>query len=161
MSEFAAPRFQRFLSYLTGWLSVLGWQAAFASICFLCGTLIQGLLVFNYSGDAGYVYGFQRWHGTLLTIAIATVGTLVNTYGARLLPPLEGLILGLHIGGFIATMAVMWSMTSEKAPSETVWQEFTNFGGWSGIGLACLVGQLTPIFSWTGPDAATHMGKLG
>jgi hypothetical protein len=27
------------------------------------------------------------------------------------------------------------------------------------MGLACLVGQLTPIFSWTGPDAATHMCK--
>ncbi|KAJ5247668.1 hypothetical protein N7468_002651 [Penicillium chermesinum] len=159
VSEFAAPRFQRFLSYLTGWLSVLGWQAGFASICFLCGTLIQGLLVFNYPGPDGYVYDFHRWHGTLLTIAIATIGTVINTYGARLLPSLEGVILGLHIGGFIATMAVMWSMTSQVAPGETVWQEFTNSGGWSGIGLACLVGQLTPIFSWTGPDAATHMAE--
>ncbi|OQD68868.1 hypothetical protein PENDEC_c030G04593 [Penicillium decumbens] len=159
VSEFAAPRFQRFLSYLTGWLSVLGWQAAFASICFLCGTLIQGLLVFNYSGHSGYVYGFERWHGTLLTIAIAAVGTVINTYGAKILPPLEGVILGLHIGGFIAVMAVIWGMSSGQAPGYSVWQEFSNYGGWSSMGLACLVGQLTPIFSWTGPDAATHMAE--
>lgn len=138
----------------------MGWQAAFASICFLCGTLIQGLLVFNYSGHSGYVYGFERWHGTLLTIAIAAIGTVINTYGAKILPPLEGVILGLHIGGFIAVMAVIWGMSSGQAPGYSVWQEFSNYGGWSSMGLACLVGQLTPIFSWTGPDAATHMGKV-
>lgn len=158
VSEFGPPRAQRFLSYLTGWLSVLGWQAAFASICFLCGTLIQGLLVFNYSGDAGYVYDYHRWHGTLLTIAIAAIGTLVNTYGAKFLPPLEGFILFLHLGGFVAVLATMWAMSSSTVPDHTVWREFTNSGGWSSMGLACLVGQLTPIFSWTGPDAATHMG---
>ncbi|KAJ5090970.1 hypothetical protein N7532_009654 [Penicillium argentinense] len=159
VSEFATPRFQRFLSYITGWLSVLGWQAAFASICFLCGTLIQGLLVFNYSGPTGYVYVDERWHGTLLTIAIATVGTLVNTYGARLLPPLEGVILFLHLGGFLAVLVPMWAMGPAKASDYSVWNEFTNSGQWSSMGLACLVGQLTPIFSWTGPDAATHMAE--
>ncbi|KAJ5222250.1 uncharacterized protein N7469_008490 [Penicillium citrinum] len=159
VSEFAAPRFQRFLSYITGWLSVLGWQAAFASICFLCGTLIQGLLVFNYSDGPGYIYGFERWHGTLLTIAIAAVGTVVNTLGARLLPPLEGVILFLHLGGFLAVLVPMWAMGPGKAPDFAVWKEFTNSGGWSGMGLACLVGQLTPLFSWTGPDAATHMAE--
>ena len=147
------------LTVLIGWLSVLGWQAAFASICFLCGTLIQGLLVFNYSGDSGYVYDYHRWHGTLLTIAIAAVGTLINTYGAKFLPSLETLILGLHLGGFVAVLVTMWAMSPGAAPSEVVWKEFTNFGGWSSMGLACLVGQLTPIFSWTGPDAATHMGR--
>lgn len=147
------------MSYLTGWLSVLGWQSAFASICFLCGTLIQGLLVFNYSGPDGYVYGYERWHGTLLTIAIAAVGTLINTYGAKFLPSLEGIILGLHLGGFVVVLVLMWAMSPGQAPSSEVWTVFENQGGWSSIGLACLVGQLTPIFSWAGPDAATHMGK--
>lgn len=155
MPRIARPSTHR----LAGWLSVLGWQAAFASICFLCGTLIQGLLVFNYSGDTGYVYGAERWHGTLLTMAIAAVGTLVNTFGAKFLPPLEGLILGLHLGGFVAVLVPLWVMSPNPAPSTVVWTEFTNAGGWSSMGLACLVGQLTPIFSWTGPDAATHMCK--
>ncbi|KAJ5683554.1 hypothetical protein N7462_006719 [Penicillium macrosclerotiorum] len=159
VSEFAAPRWQRFLSYLTGLLSVLGWQAAFASICFLCGTLIQGLLVFNYSRDTGYIYVDERWHGTLLTIAIAAIGTLVNTYGAAFLAPLEGIILCLHLLGFLAVLVLFWVMNPGQAPSTEVWTEFTNSGGWSSMGLACLVGQLTPVFSWTGPDAATHMAE--
>ncbi|KAJ5815754.1 hypothetical protein N7474_007531 [Penicillium riverlandense] len=159
VSEFAGPRFQRFLSYITGWLSVVGWQTAFASICFLCGTLIQGLLVFNYSDPSGWVYGFERWHGTLFTMAIAIVGTLVNTFGAKFLPPLEGVILFLHLGGFVAVLVPIWAMSPSTASSQEVWTQFTNGGNWSSMGLACLVGQLTPIFSWTGPDAATHMCK--
>lgn len=138
---------------------MLGWQAAFASICYLVGTLIQGLLVFNYSDPAGWVYGYERWHGTLLTIAIAVVGTVVNTWGYRLLPPMEGLILAIHLLGFIAVLVPMWVMSPGKATGEEVWKEFTNSGKWPSMGLACLVGQLTPIFSWTGPDAATHMGE--
>lgn len=121
--------------------------------------MIQGLLVFNYSDGPGYVYVDHRWHGTLLTIGIAAIGTLMNTYGYKFLPPLEGVILGLHIFGFVAVMVPLWVMNPGAAPSDVVWKEFTNVGGWSSIGLACLVGQLTPIFSWTGPDAATHMGK--
>lgn len=121
--------------------------------------MIQGLLVFNYSDDSGYVYGFERWHGTLLTIAIAVVGTLINTLGAQLLAPLEGVILFLHLGGFVAVLVPLWAMGPGKAPDSAVWTEFSNFGGWSGMGLACLVGQLTPLFSWTGPDAATHMAE--
>lgn len=142
-----------------GWLSVLGWQAAFASICYLCGTLIQGLLVFNYSDPSGWVYGFERWHGTLLTIAIAAVGTVVNTWGYKILPPMEGLILAIHIFGFVVVVVLMWVMSPGQASGDSVWKEFTNSGEWPSMGLACLVGQLTPIFSWTGPDAATHMGK--
>ncbi|CAI7668529.1 unnamed protein product [Penicillium viridicatum] len=159
VSEFAWPRCQRFLSYLTGWLSVLGWQAAFASICYLCGTLIQGLLVFNYSDPSGWVYGFERWHGTLLTIAIAAIGTVVNTWGYKILPPMEGLILAIHLFGFVVVVVLMWVMSPGQASGESVWKEFTNSGEWPSMGLACLVGQLTPIFSWTGPDAATHMAE--
>jgi amino acid transporter len=92
-------------------------------------------------------------------MAIAAVGTLVNTYGAKFLPPLEGIILGLHLFGFVAVLVPIWVMSPGQTPSSEVWTVFGNEGGWSSIGLACLVGQLTPIFSWTGPDAATHMGK--
>ncbi|KAK2879362.1 hypothetical protein FQN49_000950 [Arthroderma sp. PD_2] len=154
VSEFASPKYQKFLSYITGWLSVLGWQGGFASICFLCGTLIQGLLVLNY----GESYQFERWHGTLLTFAIALIATFVNTYAAGHLPSLEGLILILHIFGFFATFITLWVM-GERSPSTEVFTEFTNFGDWSTVGLAVIVGQITPIFSFLGPDGATHIAE--
>jgi hypothetical protein len=43
----------------------MGWQCAIVSIAYLAGTIIQGLLVLNNPD-----YDVQRWHGTLLVIAI-------------------------------------------------------------------------------------------
>ncbi|KAL8693053.1 MAG: hypothetical protein Q9224_003836, partial [Gallowayella concinna] len=50
VSEFAAPSKQKFVSYMTGWLCVLGWQAGSAAGCYLAGTEIQGLIVLNHPG---------------------------------------------------------------------------------------------------------------
>lgn len=132
-----------------GWLSVLGWQAAFASICFLCGTLIQGFLVVNYPGPEGYTYDFKRWHGTLLTMAIAVVGTFVNTFLSRFLASLEGLILIIHVFGFFGILIPLW-VCGDTASNSTVWAQFANSGGWQTTGLAVVIGQLTPIFSFLG-----------
>lgn len=128
----------------TGWLSVLGWQAAFASVCFLCGTLMQSLIQLN---EPGYIA--ERWHGTLFTAAIALATTFVNTHMASHLPSLEGLILTLHIFGFFATIIPLWVM-AERTPTNDVFTQFTNSAGWPTIGLACLVGQISPIFSFLG-----------
>ncbi|KKZ64246.1 hypothetical protein EMCG_09771 [[Emmonsia] crescens] len=152
-SEFAGESYQKFLSYSTGWLSVLGWQAAFASVCFLCGTLMQSLIQLN---EPGYIA--ERWHGTLFTAAIALATTFVNTHMASHLPSLEGLILTLHIFGFFATIIPLWVM-AERTPTNDVFTQFTNSAGWPTIGLACLVGQISPIFSFLGPDAATHIAE--
>ncbi|KAI6828233.1 hypothetical protein KC332_g14764 [Hortaea werneckii] len=53
------------LGELGSWLGVLGWQTGIAFSGYLTGTQIQGLLVLNYPG-----YVFERWHGTLLIIAM-------------------------------------------------------------------------------------------
>ncbi|KAE8140358.1 amino acid permease-domain-containing protein [Aspergillus pseudotamarii] len=44
VSELASSHYQRVLSYITGWMSVLAWQAGAASGSFLTGTIIQGLI---------------------------------------------------------------------------------------------------------------------
>ncbi|KAH2040095.1 hypothetical protein KXW85_008568 [Aspergillus fumigatus] len=92
VSEFAPRRAQKFLSYITGWLSATGWQCAIVSIAFLAGTIIQGLVVLNDP-----TYEFQRWHGTLLVVAITTFSILFNTFLAKNLPMVEGLILIIHV----------------------------------------------------------------
>jgi amino acid transporter len=66
---------------LSGWLTAVGWQVYLASVCFLVGTIIQGLLVLN---DPTYVY--QRWHGTLLAIAVVFFCIIFNTALASRLP---------------------------------------------------------------------------
>jgi amino acid transporter len=122
----------------------LGWQGAFASICFLCGTTIQAFLYLNHPTYVG-----QRWHGTLLTFAIAVVSTFVNTYTAGYLPSLERLILIFHIFGFIATLIPLWVLAG-RTPADVVFTQFSNAGGWPSLGLSVVIGQVGPIFSFLG-----------
>jgi len=64
-----------------GWLTAIGWQVYLASVCFLVGTIIQGLIVLN---DPTYVY--ERWQGTLLAIAVIFFSIFFNTFLASRLP---------------------------------------------------------------------------
>ena len=153
VSEFAPQSAQKILSYFIGWLCVLGWQAGTASGCFLAGTEIQGLIVLNYPD---YVY--QNWHGTLLTIAVVLVCAIFNTFLAKRLPLVEGIVLILHIAGFFAILVPLWVLGPRSSSAE-VWTTFEDAGGWGNNGLACLVGIISPVVSMLGSDAATHMSE--
>jgi choline transport protein len=117
----------------------------------LAGTEIQGLIVLNYPN-----YVFQRWHGTLLSIAVVMICGIFNTLLARRLPLVEGLVLILHILGFFAITILLWVFAPRSTASDVIAQ-FTDAGGWGSTGLACLVGIISPTVSLLGSDAATHM----
>lgn len=58
----------------------------------MAGTQIQGLMVLNNPS-----YGYEAWHGTLLTIAISFFSVVFNTVLVRELPLAEGIVLVIHI----------------------------------------------------------------
>ncbi|KAF9890910.1 hypothetical protein FE257_005486 [Aspergillus nanangensis] len=153
VSEFAPRSSQKFLSYITGWLCAMGWQCAIVSIAFLAGTIIQGLIVLNDSS-----YEFQRWHGTLLVVAITTFSILFNTFLAKNLPMVEALILILHVVGLFAIIIPLWVLAPRNNP-HAVFTEFYNGGGWNSDGTATLVGLSTTITSMIGFDCSVHMSE--
>jgi choline transport protein len=137
----------------TGWTSVLGWQTGLASLAFLVGTMIQGLLVLD---DANYV--FESWHGTLLVIAITAFCIIFNTFLAKKLPMVETMVLIIHLLGFFAILIPLWVLAPRNTASE-VFTEFLNLGGWSTTGLAFMVGLLSPVYTLLGADSAVHMSE--
>jgi choline transport protein len=100
----------------------------------------------------------ERWHGTLLIIAVATFSIIFNTLLARKLPLVEGTVLVLHIFGFFAVLVTMWVL-APRSPASEVFNAFQDNAGWGSIGLSVMLGQLAPIFSLLGSDAATHMSE--
>lgn len=154
VSEFSPRSCQKFLSYISGWLCVLGWQVNISSGCYLVTLQLQGIIVLN---DPNYAP--KPWHGTLMIIAIATVAILFNTFLAKKLPLIEGLILIIHVFGFFAILIPLWVL-SPIQPAKQVFTEFTDVYGWPTQGLACLVGIVGPMYSLLGPDSAVHMGKI-
>ncbi|KAK5166212.1 uncharacterized protein LTR77_008473 [Saxophila tyrrhenica] len=153
VSEFSPKSTQRFLSYAVGWISVLGWQTGLASIAYIPGTLIQGLIVLN---NPSYV--FERWHGTLLVIAIVAFAVLFNTFLAKRLPMIEGIVLILHLLGFFGVLIPLWVL-SPRNSAEMVFTQFQNLGGWPTQGLSFMVGLLTSVYGLLGADSAVHMSE--
>lgn len=137
-----------------GWLCVLGWQVGNTSIAYLGGTIIQGLITLN---NPDYVP--QPWHAVLLTWSVLTFSLVFNTFFASRLPLLEGVVLALHILGFFAIIIPLWVLADIPRPASEVFFDFQDGGGWGNQGLSCLVGMLSPVFSFIGPDSATHMSE--
>lgn len=99
-----------------------------------------------------------NWQAVLIIWAVLTFSLVFNTFLASRLPLLEGVVLVIHIGGFFAILIVLWTL-ADTDPASEVFTSFHNGGGWPTQGAACLVGILSPVFSFVGPDAATYMAE--
>lgn len=153
VSEFAPKNQQRFLSWLVGWTAVVGWQIGLASLAFIVGTLIQGLIMLD-----NVTYVFERWHGTLLVIAVTAFCVIFNSFLAKKLPMVESLVLVFHLIGFFAVLITLWVLSPRASASE-VFGTLTDSGGWSSDGLSFMVGLLTPVYTLLGADSTVHMSE--
>ncbi|KAH8429863.1 uncharacterized protein LDX57_007535 [Aspergillus melleus] len=149
----APPSCMKFLSYITGWLTVIGWQSAFASTAFLSGTEIQGAAILAHER-----YNAEPYQGTLIMWASIALALGVNLVGGKLLPRLENLVLVLHILGFLAILIPLTYMSDHKTAKE-VFTTWTNEGGWSSNGIVFFLGMQGGIFAFAGGDAAVHMAE--
>jgi choline transport protein len=123
VSEFAPPSLQKFLSYIVGWLCVLGWQVGNVAIGFLAANQISALMILN---NESYVP--QRWHVTLILIALVTFCQVFNTFFAHRLPLVEGVALVLHIAGFFGILITLWVLGT-PSEAKVVFTTFTDGGG--------------------------------
>ncbi|KAF2277833.1 amino acid transporter [Westerdykella ornata] len=155
VSEFAPPTCQKFLSYLVGWLGVLGWQTAAATVSYLAGKQIQGLIALNNSS-----YIPKAWHGTLLIWAVLAVCWVFNTFFSKRLPLVEGVIVVLHVVGFFAVIIPLWVM-SDRSTSNTadVFSLFQDNMMWGNVPLSTIVGLTGAASSFVGIEAAAHMSE--
>lgn len=154
VSELAPPSIQRGLSYAVGWLTAMGWQVYLAGICFMVGSVIQALIVLNNLET----YGYQSWHGTLITIAVILFVSVFNTLLAERLPLIEGTLLILHVAGLFAIIIPLWVMAPRGTVHDTL-LKFTTTGGWPNVGIASLIGMVNPVGVLVGYDSAIHLSE--
>jgi choline transport protein len=147
-----APRScSKFLSHLTGMLTVGGWQGSVSSSALLTGNMILGMATLNHDG-----FQPELWQGTLLFWAIFLVAVFINTLVSSVLPKFEGLILILHILGFFAILIPLVTLGPHASASD-VFTVFVNNGGWSSQGVSFMVGMMGNAFAFVGTDAAFHV----
>ena len=144
VSMLAPSSCRKFFSYITGWLTVGGWLATFASAGYLTGTLIQGLVALTVPA-----YLPRSWHSTLLYWAVVFVAVFINTVVSSLLPAFEVTILVLHIVGFFAILIPLVVLGPHGNASD-VFGTFLNQGGLPTQGLSFFVGLLGNVFAFVG-----------
>ncbi|KAH7175229.1 amino acid/polyamine transporter I [Dactylonectria macrodidyma] len=148
-----APRScSRFLSYITGWLTLAGWQGTCAGAAFLAATQIQGLVAFMTPS-----YNPQSWQGSLMLCLCILIGIFVNTVVSSMLPSLEGMFLVVHILGFFSILVPLVTFGSHGGDTSSMFLEFRNQGMWPSQGLSCFVGLLGAVFAFAGVDCSFHM----
>ncbi|KAK4497668.1 hypothetical protein PRZ48_010321 [Zasmidium cellare] len=153
VSEYAPPKYQKVLSYITGWLIALGWQTWLAGTSFMAATAIQGLISLNMPS-----YTWDGWRGTLLVIGIVVFSVLFNTVLAARLPFIEGILLILHVAGLFAIIIPLWVMAPIGNP-RTVLLEFEDNGDWGNTGLSTMIGLPGMIAMLYGYDCVVHMSE--
>jgi choline transport protein len=70
----------------------------------------------------------------------------------------EGLVLILHIVGWLAVVITLWVM-APRADAHTALLDFQNNGGWPTVGLSSMIGLLAPMAVLVGYDCSVHMCK--
>lgn len=147
-----APRScSKFLSYITGWLTVGGWQGSVSSSALLTGNMILGMAALNHDS-----FMPELWHGTLLFWAVFVFAVFINTLVSSALPKFEGLILILHILGFFAILIPL-VVLGPHGDTKEVFGTWVNNGGWKTQGVSFMIGMMGNAFAFVGTDAAFHM----
>lgn len=144
VSMLAPGSWEKFLGYITGWLTVSGWMGSFASAGYLTGTLVQGLIALTVPE-----YLPKSWHGTLLCWAVVFVAVFINTVLSRLLPAIEILILVLHVVGFFVILIPLVVLGPHGNASE-VFTTFLNQGNLPNQGVSFFVGLVGTVFAFIG-----------
>ncbi|KKY21609.1 putative amino acid permease [Phaeomoniella chlamydospora] len=154
VSEFAPRKYQRFLSYCSGWFSAISWQSIIAIDSYIVGVIIQGIVVVN---DESYVP--TRWQATLLIWASIILMSLFNAFAAKHLPLAEGIFVACHCLLFFPIVITVFTL-APKQSAHDVFASFTDNGaGWSNMGLTTLIGQVSAIFIVLGSDSVAHMSE--
>ncbi|KAM3077563.1 hypothetical protein ACMFMG_006900 [Clarireedia jacksonii] len=148
----APPSTRRFLSYVSGWMTVAGWTASTATATFFASSLIQGLIVLCNPS-----YSLVGWQGTLIYWAVILLTLSVNTVFSKVLPAIESTMLVLHILGFFAVLLPLVRL-APHTDSREVWTHFIN-SGWSTMSLAFFVGLQGVAAPFVGTDGAIHMSE--
>ena len=124
-------------------MTFAGWQAVTASSSYLIGTLIQGLIVLTNSN-----YAPTPWQAMLFFWAVLVFAVFINTVASKALAAFEGLILVLHLFGFLAVLIPLVYLGPHGDAS--IFSSFINFGNWPTVGLSFMVGLPGAVFSLIG-----------
>lgn len=138
----------------SGWMTVLGWQAAVAS-----GTFAGALLIQTFIQIVNLGYVARLWHTTLIYYAVLLIALLANIFSGRPLTWIQIGAMMLYVAGFLAVMVPLVVLSPEHADAESVFTNFRNEGGWPTEGVSFMVGLAGVAFDFLGRSSSSTLGN--
>ena len=138
-----------------GWITLGAWCFACSGPPSILANMITSLAIFNNP-----TYTPERWHTSLIMIAIMIVPFTFNLWFRKLIDAFE--ITGgiLHICLFIVVIIIFVVFGPRSSPEfvfkTLTWEE----SGWNNKGVSWGLGLLSMTFSVTGADSVLHMCKI-
>ena len=123
VSEFSPRKYQKALSYTSGWLSSLCWQSFVASDSMFAAQLLMAIAQLH---NPAFV--IQNWYTSLLSILLVTLVTIFNIWGAKKLALAETIFVSLHVACFFIVLITV-AVTSPKNDAKDVFLTFSDNGG--------------------------------
>lgn len=144
---------RRVASFFTGWITIIYIMAALASCNFFVASSILDLVAL-WIGS----YQSQSWHTYLLHIALCIVAFLATSRFPAAIGRLGIAIFFLSLVGFVASMATLLSVSSDKQPGDVVFRNYENVSGWSD-GWGMVIGITSCLWAYSGVDGPTHLAE--
>lgn len=153
VSEFSPPKWQKVLSYSSGWMSTLGWLAGTAGSTQALAYQIEAT-VQVYNPD----FACSPYQITLIMWAFNLVTIVFNTIGTGFMPALEVGSLISHFVGFFVVIIPILAM-APKNSAEEVFVHWENNSGWGSMGTAFFLSQITILYCGLGSDSVVHIAE--
>jgi amino acid transporter len=123
VSAFADPRYERLLSYISGWVCSVGWQTRFTAHCYIIANMGQALIDLSAKPT-----GTSTWFFHLIVVAVAVLLSCFNTFAAGHLSIAEGLFAICHVFVLVPILVSLWVL-ADKGNVQSVFLSFTDNGG--------------------------------
>lgn len=150
--DFAPASNRRFLTWMQGWVTWIGYIATLTSCLNYNTAIIEGLVQLRDPE-----YQLIGWHTTLITLGSLAFIALVNMYAFRLVPWFELLSGILNIALFLVTIIVLYAMSPRN--SGGIFLETNISSGWESYFPAVNIGALSNIFLFIGFESVIHMAE--
>ncbi|KAF2475870.1 amino acid transporter [Lindgomyces ingoldianus] len=145
---------RRFFSYITGWLTVIGWIAGLTAASYFVAELILDLVTLSIPE-----FEPTGWNGTLVLWATLLLCVIINVFMSSALPSIEVLVLIVHILGFFGIIIPLVYLTPSYNSAKDVFTTFYNYGEWQTKALSFFIGIQGNALAFVGTDSAVHMSE--
>jgi len=143
------------ISWLCGWLNLLGQIAGAASTEYGCAQLLLAAVSmgsgFSYAPTnnqtVGVMAALTLFHGVLNSLTTNALEKMTRTY------------VIFHFAVLLSCCITLLVMCKNKHDSTFVWTNITPLSGWSPIGFSFLFGFLSASWTLTDYDATAHIAE--